>query len=147
MVRFVAIRPSSTRHYNNICVTRYTRKSWLLKSRLIPKHPGVMLYRTSPWVAIFIILLRVVIIIRIPTDYTFVLYRWIILCDSILYIYIYIHRTELSEKKINNTENLGRLGFWHRRRVAPVFPYGRRICWPRVLSHETDTFDFNTHYH
>lgn len=40
----------------------------------------------------------------------------------------------------------GRLGFGihkHHRSSSAV----QKMCWPRVLSHETDTFDFNTHYH
>lgn len=42
----------------------------------------------------------------------------------------------------------GRLGFGiHKHHRARCSSAVQKMCWPRVLSHETDTFDFNTHYH
>lgn len=46
------------------------------------------------------------------------------------------------------TENLGRLGFGvHKHHRSHCNSAAQQMCWPRVPSHETDTFDFNTHYH
>jgi len=73
--------------------------------------------------------------------------EWYMRCViNLVYKPLYYYRQKA--KIIKPTENLGRLGFGiHKHHRSHCSSAAQKMCWPRVPSHETDTFDFNTHYY